>query len=73
MHKAVAGVYKGLQTGWLVWCGALPALGLGTGLGNVQAQYPGKPICLINPCTAGGPADVFAREIARSMGGIKAD
>lgn len=70
MNKAVAVLHQRWMAGGTAWCGALLALGIGFGLANAQAQYPNKPIRLINPYAAGGPADVFAREIARSMGEI---
>ncbi|VCU72520.1 Tripartite tricarboxylate transporter family receptor [Pigmentiphaga humi] len=37
--------------------------------GAVQAQsYPSKPIVLINPYAAGGPADLVARSLAKELG-----
>lgn len=38
------------------------------GISNVHAQsYPAKPVVLINPYAAGGPADVLARKLASEL------
>lgn len=38
--------------------------------GLVAQPYPGRPVTLINPYSAGGPADVLARTVAEGMGSI---
>jgi tripartite-type tricarboxylate transporter receptor subunit TctC len=38
--------------------------------GALAQTYPERPITLINPYSAGGPADVLARTVAEGMGGI---
>jgi tripartite-type tricarboxylate transporter receptor subunit TctC len=43
-----------------------PALGLACG--PVRAAFPDKPITLIVPFAAGGPADAMGRTLARAMG-----
>jgi tripartite-type tricarboxylate transporter receptor subunit TctC len=38
--------------------------------GALAQTYPERPITLINPYSAGGPADVLARTVAEGIGGI---
>lgn len=48
----------------------LLTIGLAAQMGSASAQtYPTKPIRLIVPFAAGGPADVVAREVGQKLGG----
>lgn len=50
---------------------AKTVLGLVAGLATMAAHaqgYPNKPVVLINPYTAGGPADLIARALAKDLG-----
>jgi tripartite-type tricarboxylate transporter receptor subunit TctC len=44
-------------------------LGLWAGAALAQ-QYPSKPVRLINPYAAGGPADLVGRELAKGLGEV---
>ena len=46
------------------------ATAVATATGALAQNYPERPITLINPYAAGGPADVLARTIAEGMSGI---
>jgi tripartite-type tricarboxylate transporter receptor subunit TctC len=47
---------------------ALSALALGANLASAQETYPSKPIKLVVPYAAGGPADMLARMVAEKLG-----
>jgi tripartite-type tricarboxylate transporter receptor subunit TctC len=45
---------------------ALPPL-LATGQAHAQSAFPSKPLTLVVPFPAGGPADIFGRHLAQAM------
>ena len=46
---------------------AAAALSIGSVSATAVAAYPERPITLVNPYAAGGPADVVARSLARAL------
>jgi tripartite-type tricarboxylate transporter receptor subunit TctC len=46
---------------------ALSALALGANMAVAQDAYPNKPIKLVVPYAAGGPADLLARSVADKL------
>ncbi|MEX0591263.1 MAG: tripartite tricarboxylate transporter substrate binding protein [Xanthobacteraceae bacterium] len=54
-----------METRWILTVAALAAL---ASTGSALAQnFPERPIMLVNPYAAGGPADLLARTVAASM------
>ncbi|MBQ2649550.1 MAG: tripartite tricarboxylate transporter substrate binding protein [Achromobacter sp.] len=45
----------------------LAAVALSIGAASAAAAYPDRPVVLVNPYAAGGPADVVARSLARAL------
>ncbi|WP_155869886.1 tripartite tricarboxylate transporter substrate binding protein [Achromobacter xylosoxidans] len=45
----------------------LAAVALSVGAASAAAAYPDRPVVLVNPYAAGGPADVVARSLARAL------
>ncbi|MFY2565431.1 tripartite tricarboxylate transporter substrate binding protein [Achromobacter ruhlandii] len=45
----------------------LAAVALSIGAASAAAAYPDRPVILVNPYAAGGPADVVARSLARAL------
>ncbi len=45
----------------------LATVALSVGAASAVAAYPGRPVILVNPYAAGGPADVVARSLARAL------
>ena len=45
---------------------ALPPL-YASGQAHAQAAFPAKPLTLVVPFPAGGPADIFGRHLAQAM------
>ncbi|WP_404798833.1 tripartite tricarboxylate transporter substrate binding protein [Achromobacter ruhlandii] len=45
----------------------LAAVALSIGAASAAAGYPDRPVILVNPYAAGGPADVVARSLARAL------
>ncbi|MFY3307029.1 Bug family tripartite tricarboxylate transporter substrate binding protein [Achromobacter ruhlandii] len=45
----------------------LAAVALSVGAASAAAAYPDRPVILVNPYAAGGPADVVARSLARAL------
>ncbi|WP_336235172.1 tripartite tricarboxylate transporter substrate binding protein [Achromobacter dolens] len=45
----------------------LAAVALSIGAASAAAAYPDRPVIVVNPYAAGGPADVVARSLARAL------
>ncbi|CAB3636062.1 MAG: tripartite tricarboxylate transporter substrate binding protein [Achromobacter sp.] len=45
----------------------LATVALSVGAASAAAAYPDRPVILVNPYAAGGPADVVARSLARAL------
>ncbi|MCG2605074.1 Bug family tripartite tricarboxylate transporter substrate binding protein [Achromobacter insuavis] len=45
----------------------LATVALSVGAASAVAAYPDRPVILVNPYAAGGPADVVARSLARAL------
>ena len=45
----------------------LAAVALSVAAASAVAAYPDRPVILVNPYAAGGPADVVARSLARAL------
>ncbi|MFY2948129.1 tripartite tricarboxylate transporter substrate binding protein [Achromobacter ruhlandii] len=45
----------------------LATVALSIGAASAAAAYPDRPVVLVNPYAAGGPADVVARSLARAL------
>ncbi|CUI55654.1 Argininosuccinate lyase [Achromobacter sp. 2789STDY5608621] len=45
----------------------LATVALSVGAASAAAAYPDRPLILVNPYAAGGPADVVARSLARAL------
>ena len=47
--------------------GGLAALPFAPGQARAQASFPSRPMTLVVPFPAGGPADIFGRNLAERM------
>ena len=45
----------------------LATVALSVAAASAVAAYPDRPVILVNPYAAGGPADVVARSLARAL------